>query len=205
MLSSISFFNQSIILEHREERTKFFKELINNKSTLHIGCADWPIYNPDDNLHIMLCETFKNKVDGFDVDITTLNKMKEYPSLVDENLFSELPDKVYDFLLIPEVIEHINNVEKFLLDITKCVSSSTQILITAPNAFCKDHIERNNDIITSPYIEIVHPDHNCWYSPYTLPNTIRKVYNRNNININFVEIGTLENNTMVYCLFTVDK
>lgn len=27
---------------------------------------------------------------------------------------------------------------------------------------------------TGTFVEVVHPDHNCWYTPYTFRNTIAK-------------------------------
>jgi hypothetical protein len=27
---------------------------------------------------------------------------------------------------------------------------------------------------TETFVEVVHPDHNCWYTPYTLTNTLAK-------------------------------
>ena len=27
---------------------------------------------------------------------------------------------------------------------------------------------------TQTFVEVVHPDHNCWYTPFTLSNTIKK-------------------------------
>jgi hypothetical protein len=94
----------------------------------------------------------------------------------------------------------VNNVEGFLMSLVQCCNNSTKLLITAPNAFCNSHISRNKDNLNS-FIEIVHPDHNAWYSPYTLQNTIKKTYNSNNIDVIIDEIGLLENETMVYVLF----
>ena len=201
MLSQSSFFEQLVIVTKHANRVEYFKQLIAGKTVLHIGCADWPIYNPDNNLHVQLCISNPN-VDGFDVNKDVIEKMKTHHNLAGRDLYSTLPDKKYDFLLVPETIEHVNNVEGFLLGLVKCVTTATQILITAPNAFCSEHVNRNR-YIRNTFLEIVHPDHNCWYSPYTLANAIRKSYEANGLKVAFQSIGTLENETMVYCLFNL--
>jgi 2-polyprenyl-3-methyl-5-hydroxy-6-metoxy-1,4-benzoquinol methylase len=201
MIKSLTFFEQEIKMTNHMYRIPYFLHLISNKKVLHIGCADWPIYNPNNNLHVILYQN-NNNVEGFDVNKEVIEQMKTHPSLNNAKLYSILPDEKYDFLLIPETIEHVNNVEGFLLSILKCITRETQILITGPNAyhFCSKERKDGDDL----FIEMVHPDHNCWYSPYTLPNTIRKVYKNNNIESNFLSIGTLENDSMVYCLFTLN-
>lgn len=204
MLSSVSYFHQKIKFNNvKVNRIDFFKEKIKDYSTLHIGCADWPIYNPASNLHINLFSSNQN-VEGYDVDKETIANMKTTPALKDAVLYDSLPSKRYDFLLIPETLEHVNNIEHFLSSIIPLVTNETQILITAPNAFCNEHVNRNYKMAEDEYVEVVHPDHNCWYSLYTLPNVIRKVYKKVDLDANFTEIGLLENETMVYALFTLN-
>lgn len=153
------------------------------RSVLHVGCADYPIYNPQTNLHICLCSSNKY-VDGYDIQKDVLENMQTHPLLTDAKLYHELPDKKYDLILAPETIEHVNNVEGILLGLLKCADANTIIVITVPNAFCELHMLRNK-VVDGAFIEVVHPDHNCWYSPYTLPNTVRKVYGAHNINVDF--------------------
>jgi 2-polyprenyl-3-methyl-5-hydroxy-6-metoxy-1,4-benzoquinol methylase len=201
MLSQPSFFEQHVKVTKRGDRVTYFKELIQGKSVLHIGCADWPIYNPAQNLHIQLCTT-NPLVEGFDVNKEVIEQMKTHPNLIGKALYSTLPEKKYDLLLVPETIEHVNNVEGFLMGLTQCATPGKPILITAPNAFCANHMGRNHTMGTT-FVEIVHPDHNCWYSPYTLANAIRKSYMANGVTVTFHDIGTVEHETMVYCLFSL--
>lgn len=200
MISSQSFFKQKIKFKNIEiPRTSFLNNIISNLNTLHIGCADWPIYNPNDNLHIRLYKE-NNLVEGYDVDENTVNKMLELPELKNAKIYTTLPSKKYDYILAPETIEHVDNVGEFLLSLYNLAHSNTNIFISAPNAFCNEHISRNKYISQTEFIEIVHPDHNCWFSLYTLPNYIRKIYKKNNIPIEIIEIGMLENQTMVYTI-----
>jgi 2-polyprenyl-3-methyl-5-hydroxy-6-metoxy-1,4-benzoquinol methylase len=202
MLSQQSFFKQIVKITKRTKRLPFFLDFIGTeKSVIHVGCADWPIFETSNNLHIQLCNKNKN-VDGYDPQEETINNMKTCPSLLGRNLFATLPEKKYDIIISPETIEHVNNVEGFLLSLVKLANVGAQFLLTGPNALCYEHYNRNTNR-TNEFVEIVHPDHNCWYSPYTLPNVIRKVLKSNNINVNFTEIGVVENETMVYVIFTI--
>ena len=62
-MESLSFFKQKIKMTNYENRLPFFLNLINNRTVLHVGCADYPIYNPQTNLHICLY-TANHQVDG---------------------------------------------------------------------------------------------------------------------------------------------
>jgi 2-polyprenyl-3-methyl-5-hydroxy-6-metoxy-1,4-benzoquinol methylase len=182
-------------------RLNFFEEKLKNKTVLHYGCADWPIYNQNTNLHYSLSKTI-DTIDGFDKDKETITKMIDSGLFKNDTLFFEIPDKKYNFLLIPETIEHVNNVELFLHSILKNVKEDTEILITAPNAFVESQFKANTDQ-EDYYSESVHPDHNYWFSIYTLPNLIEKSFKELNIETKFSEIGFLEKKSMVYALFTL--
>lgn len=180
-------------------RLEYFKKLISGKSVLHYGCADWPIFTESRNLHLNLCK-FSDQVDGLDTDSTTIEKMRESGLFREGSLYDTPPDKTYDFLLIPETIEHVNNVEGFITSLKQNCHEETQIMITAPNAFVQSQLDEMK-IQGDTYLETVHPDHNYWFSIYTLPNVVEKVCNTLNWDITFDEIGFLEKCSMVYCLF----
>ncbi|MGF6904349.1 hypothetical protein P3T22_005638 [Paraburkholderia sp. GAS348] len=72
----------------------------------------------------------------------------------------------------PEVIEHVGNVATFLEQIDR-IDFGT-VVITVPDAVqCYprhfDFADRDDT-----FVEIVHPDHNYWFTPYTLLNVVRK-------------------------------
>lgn len=198
------FYTQKVkINDVKTPRLKFFSDKLKNKTVLHYGCADWPVYDKKTNLHYALSESI-DFIDGYDVNKETIDLMNDSGLFKENTLFSDIPDKKYDFLLIPETIEHVNNVSSFLHSILKNIHSNTEILITAPNAFVESQInanvERNNF-----YFESVHPDHNYWFSIYTLPNVIEKCFKEINIKTIFTEIGFLERKTMIYALFTLNS
>jgi hypothetical protein len=172
-MANKSFFEQCIEVDSTykwSDRFDFFKNHIDNKNVLHVGCVDYPITNPNNNLHIQMSKLC-NSIDGFDINLTA----DVYNVLKVENgdLYNKWEDvnKTYDIVLVPAVIEHVNNVQLFLNQLDKI--KSNKMIITAPDIFSfkkeqLKHIENNT------WVEIVHPDHNCWYSPYTLKNTVNK-------------------------------
>ena len=75
-------------------------------------------------------------------------------------------------MLVPEVLEHVGDVEGFLQQLNSV--DAPHIVLTVPDAYqCyKNHFEFQNE--TGTFLEVVHPDHNFWYTPYTLVNVVRK-------------------------------
>lgn len=164
------FWIQKVKIKRIQDRLPFFLEMCKDKKVLHFGCTDWPIFNPQNNLHIELSKVTK-LLHGFDIDIDGIQQLKKYVNQLYFSDFSELDETEYDICLIPETIEHIDNVQIFLKNLSNIKAKT--FIITAPNCFSKQHIDTtafDNDF----FIEVVHPDHNCWYSPYTLKNQIEK-------------------------------
>lgn len=160
--------NVSVKIEH--DREKVFKPYLANKVVLHIGCTDNPIFDPNNNLHIKISSLTKS-LDGMDVDTEGLKALKSY---YEGNYYAsilECRDNMYDTVLVPETIEHVENIGVFLKEISS-LNAETYI-ISGPNAFnefARNPYNRADDNFT----EAVHPDHNCWFSPYTLKNVIEK-------------------------------
>ncbi len=151
-------------------RFEVFKKLCEGRRVLHIGCADWPITNPATSLHVAL-EPYCDKLDGYDIHAEAMAALAPYTK---GNLYSRFEDikNEYDLVLVPEVMEHVPDVSGFLGQLKTLKSPC--IVITVPDAY---QCQRNHfDYIksTQTFIEVVHPDHNCWYTPYTLENTIKK-------------------------------
>lgn len=152
-------------------RNQVFASLCEGRTVLHVGCADSPITNIADNLHLALQGSAK-VLDGFDLDTNALEMLR--PHLRHGSLFSNFSDvkDSYEVLLVPEVIEHVDNVEQFLQTLDKVDFS--EVIITAPDAYSCMHRHFDYDSETESFCEIVHPDHNAWYTPYTLMNVVRK-------------------------------
>ena len=165
-----NFFDQEVDILKINSRLDYFTDLCKGKKVLHFGCTDFPIFRPESNLHIQL-STIASVLHGFDIDVAGIEELKKY---VDQPYFSDydqLGDTVYDVCLIPETIEHVDNIATFLKSVNTV--KAKKIIITGPNAFAPEHMARNQNG-KKKFMEIVHPDHNCWFSPYTLQNTINK-------------------------------
>lgn len=151
-------------------RIDVFGKLCQGKRVLHVGCADWPITNPATSLHLAL-EKVCATLDGVDPHAEALEQLAPFTK---GRLFSRLEDVTdsYDLVLVPEVMEHVPNVPEFLEQLQAI--DATSFLISVPDAFqCRG---RHFDYLdtTQTFVEVVHPDHNVWYTPYTFANTIRK-------------------------------
>jgi 2-polyprenyl-3-methyl-5-hydroxy-6-metoxy-1,4-benzoquinol methylase len=209
-----NFFHQELTVSHvRTSRTQFIQKICTeyiglDKNILHVGCADWPIFNINNNLHRILTSQYKS-IDGYDVNSDDIDRMKTLPEFKGCNLYSELPSRQYDVLIIPEVIEHVNCVGIFIRDMITLVKRNGIMVFTAPNAFNHKHstyhVSQNNK--KSEFTELIHPDHNYWFSLYTLPNCIKKcAVDISNTTISHSKIGLLGpqgNEGSVYCITNV--
>lgn len=193
-----NYFIQNIRSDDIKSRHALFYNTILGKSCLHVGCADFPIYNESINLHKWLI-TVNPTIVGYDPDVDTIQKMKESPIFKDSTLVSSLPDETYDVILMPEVIEHLINPGQILEDIYLCLKIGGNMLITAPNAFHPDHYNPAKYVDKNTYQEFIHPDHKFWFSVYTLTNLISEVFKDR---IKILQCGTIEDKHMVYTLFT---
>lgn len=152
-------------------RNQVFASLCDGRTVLHIGCADAPITNIANNLHLAL-QGSARVLDGFDLDTKAIEMLR--PHLRHGRLFSDFSDvkDSYEVLLVPEVIEHVDNVEQFLQTLDKV--DFDEVIIAAPDVYSSMHKHFDYDSETENFVEIVHPDHNAWYTPYTLMNVLRK-------------------------------
>lgn len=164
-----NFFIQKVNIENiTGSRFGFFESLCKNKKTLHVGCADAMTFNEDNNLHLFLSKKIEKLV-GYDIDLVDLKKLKEICPGVYFSSFSACALHSYDIVIIPEVLEHVSNAKDFLDEIFSL--DAKEFVISVPNIvhYGKEMIEDEN-----VFTEIVHPDHKCWFSPYTLFNTLRE-------------------------------
>lgn len=181
---------QKVSTKQINDRLDYFKDLCAGKKVLHFGCTDWPIFDKNNNLHIKLA-TVAEIMHGFDIDTEGIKNLKQYVNQDYFSDFSKIPDIEYDVCLVPETIEHVDNIRTFLEELSKV--NAKIFVITAPNCFSKEHLSRNfyGD---DHFIEVVHPDHNCWYSPYTLKNQIEKY---SSLKVDNVKL--LEEDKMICC------
>lgn len=151
-------------------RLEVLQHLCSGKRVLHVGCADWPITDLNASLHLAL-QPHCAVLDGVDPHTEALDMLRPH---VTGQLFSTIGEAQgqYDVVLVPEVLEHVADVEGFLGEL-EAVNASVY-LISVPDAFqCRlRHFDYVSE--TETFFEAVHPDHNVWYTPYTFANTLRK-------------------------------
>lgn len=160
-------------------REDFLRNLLRGTKVLHVGCTDYPVTNVANNLHVKISPSCLI-LDGLDLDEEGLKVLKQHVD-GDYYISTKEIEKEYDYVLVPEVIEHVGNVCEFLEDLSTI--NTKKYFITGPCFIghlslgffrYKDFYGNPMTKETEDYIETVHPDHNCWYTPYTLCNIIDK-------------------------------
>jgi hypothetical protein len=161
----------SVDQTHRHSsRLGFFQPLLMGKKVLHVGFVDWPKkISADKTLHLVIAP-WCARLDGIDANVEQAEKLR----VPNGDIFSDW-DQVpndYDVILVPEVIEHVDNVADFFGTLNNYTG---MLIVTAPDAYL---LQKNFEETADGFSELVHADHNCWYSPYTLKNTINKFSNK---------------------------
>jgi len=150
-------------------------EITKNKNVIHVGCADHlPLIEQKIKdkkwLHGLLLET-TNKCIGVDNNLAAVNFINNELKIQDVLFLditndngSFLGNNHWDFMILGEIIEHIDNPVAFLTEIRKRYKGKVdKILITAPNIY---NILTIIDIHKN--VENINTDHRYWFSPYTL-------------------------------------
>lgn len=171
-------------------RPGFFKQYCENKEVLHIGCSDAPFpFNKDTSLHYQLSK-FCKSIDGFDLNTENFSQMAMEVNGMYLSDINHLYGPKWDVCVIPETIEHVDNIKEFCESIYKI--DSKLFIITAPNAFHPNNQE-NKLLNNNEYLECIHPDHKVWFSPYTLVHCIRTYMPLAIIK----DVWLIENNNMI--------
>lgn len=152
-------------------------ELTKNKSVIHIGFADHlPLIDEKIRkntwLHSKLIDNTKKCI-GIDINKDAVEYLKSEYNIDNIHNFdiekeiavdTLLEKEKYDYILLGEVIEHVDNPVLFLKNIhEKFKDYAYGIIVTAPNVFNTLTI---NDIRRG--CENINTDHRYWFSPYTL-------------------------------------
>jgi hypothetical protein len=171
-MANKQFYHQSTPIDNSfkdSSRLDLLIPLLKDKNVLHIGFVDWPITDVNKSLHLTLSKYCK-RIDGHDVNFEHAENLR----VENGDIFytwEEIPNN-YDVILIPEVLEHVDNVAEFL---KKVNTKQGTLIITTPDAFL---LQKRSEYVDGNFVEIVHPDHNCYYTPFTLKNTIEKYTDR---------------------------
>lgn len=160
-----------------------YKHYCTDKTVLECGFTDWPKTRPYKNFYKTLAP-YTKWIDGYDV-----NKPDNVEELRVENGdfiwdWDEIDKDKYDVITCREVIEHVGDVETFLKQFD---DMRGVLMIQTPCAYLlKERGHFGYDATKNQYYEKNHEDHNCWYTPFTLHNTIRKYSKREPIEMSWV-------------------
>jgi len=158
------------------DKTKCLEQLAANKTIIHLGCTDWPNQieqiSKGNLLHVKLLSSSKKCI-GIDVDENGIAHMKERYKTSDFvcgdiATSKEIQDLIIsnnpDYILIPDVLEHIENSRDFLLSVEKVLSrTKASAIFTTPNAFALKTI-----IPIFFGLDFTHPDHCLIHNEFTI-------------------------------------
>jgi len=148
------------------------------RRVLHIGCTDYPLTRSrienKNLLHSLLASRAQSLI-GCDKDDAGLEVMR---SLMPQHLFFSVDVETknafcafkkndFDFVMAPDVLEHLLNPGLFLENL-HYFSSDTLFIITVPSAFSLKRL----GFLALTGREHVHPDHVAYFSVSTLTRLI---------------------------------
>ena len=175
MKFDVSFLNKNM----PNSRIETILEITNNKNVIHFGCTDHLEIIDDkiksgNHFHSLLIDNCTHCI-GIDKNRKAIDYLKEKYKIknlycadilkLNEESNRMILKKSWDFLILGEIIEHINNPVDLLHNIKKSFSGKIKyIIITAPNAYSNRHLSSYNE----NNIELINSDHRYWFTPYTI-------------------------------------
>jgi len=155
-------------------RIELIEEKVQDKNIIHLGCADHIdlIENKlKENLWLHKRLTIaSNKCLGIDINANAINYIKKklnYENVLCDDITQEIPEILtdnWDYIVLGEILEHINNPVTFLKQINdKYNQNIKKAIVTVPNAFCWNNFKN-----VRKHKEVINTDHRYWFTPYTL-------------------------------------
>jgi len=185
-------------------RIDLITKLSVNKKIIHIGCVDHiPLIKEklSNNtwLHSLITEV-ADKVIGVDISQEGINYIKNEIGVanvvcadITTDSIPELEGEQWDYMILGEIIEHVDNPIQFLNSILKKYKGIVnKIYITAPNIMVRNRFEHM--INTSS--ELINTDHRFWFTPFTLAK-VMTLAGFNNIKLDFADRVTLNKAELV--------
>jgi hypothetical protein len=172
-------FSDSSILTTRKDK---LIELVKGKNIIHVGCVDhmeliaarkkqglW--------MHDLLMQNSKRCL-GIDINKEGIDYLKNtlkigdvfYNDLGSDNLCNEILNADWDYIVLGEIVEHLDNPTSFLDKIrTHYGHKIKNIVITVPNAFKLKNFKNS-----LKNFEEINSDHRFWFTPYTISKILIK-------------------------------
>jgi Methyltransferase domain len=148
------------------------------KTVLHLGFVDEGLLEDrlreKSWLHAKLANVAKRLV-GIDISVNGVSRARElgyrdsYVGDVEKLSTVQFPRLDYDIVLAPDIIEHLANPGMFLSELQAMLTDRAVLVLTTPNA-----LSIKTFFYPLARTEVVHPDHNFYYSPTTLPTLLKK-------------------------------
>lgn len=159
-----------------QSRFDILTSLCQGKKVIHVGCVDHDIEAIERKLkkgtwlHKRLSDVAA-RCYGIDIQeqgIAYIRDQLGYSDAEAINILTQdskaLLEEQWDYLLLPEVLEHIGNPVDFLSALrNKLKGRVSTIIITVPHALYQGNCKR-----TSQGIERINSDHRFWFTAYTL-------------------------------------
>lgn len=157
------------------DRFSFLEDIVRNKKIIHLGCVDHlPLIQAKIQtntwLHSRLCNSAERCL-GIDINkegIEYLSRDLGYSDVLCMDIVADenhlILDEKWDFLVMGEILEHVDNPLLFLKGIAeKYRNNIAKIIVSVPNAFSWKNIM--NTFLKK---ECINSDHRYWFTPYTL-------------------------------------
>lgn len=161
--------------EQINSRLNFIEEVVKEKDVIHVGCCDHiPLIEQkiknNQWLHRLIVNS-ANRCIGVDTNKEGIDYLKDKLLLSDvyniditKQLLPEIIQKRWDFLILGELLEHIDNPVEFLKNIRELYKDFVKdVIISVPNAFSMTNLK-----FLSKGQEVINTDHRYWFTPYTL-------------------------------------
>jgi len=174
-----------LLISHKEcsvpTRMEYVEDIVKNKNIIHVGFADHiPLVvkkiKEDKWFHKRLVECTKRCL-GVDTNKEAVDYCKRlgYVDIINFDIENdEVPPQIsqtkWDYILVAEILEHVNNPAAFLEVINKKYwNIIDKIIVTVPNAFRFENFQNSRK-----HMEHINTDHRYWFTPYTLGKIITK-------------------------------
>ena len=166
--------------DHYFSRTEFLRDIACEKNIIHVGFVDHDIdsiqkkINKNKWLHSVLDQVATRcfGVDILEDEVDFVRHSLGFDDVGVADITAAIPQQAkgtdWDYVMIPEVLEHIDNPVAFLSGIKKVwTGHAKKIVITVPNAFTP-----SNYRFARRKVEKINTDHRFWFTPYTLAKVV---------------------------------
>ena len=160
------------------DRDHLIVEQCSGKKVLHLGCTDSPVHEKQYQNGRLLQQKLLGpcgSVTGIDIEPGSLEWLQatlgkgdyRLGDIEDTAFMSPLKAEGFEVILLPDVLEHLNNPMAALSNIRLICNESSRLIVSVPTAYSIKSFMR---VVVGH--ELIHPDHVAFYSPYVLTNLL---------------------------------